>query len=45
MAEFTILIRGFDNRYKGNEETTSLVPIKDTTKSLDLHEALTFTLK
>ena len=44
MAELAILIRGIDNRYKGTEKMTSLVPLKDTTKSLDLYEVLTFTL-
>ena len=40
MAQLAIFIRGTNNEYNITEEMVSLVPLKDTTKSLDLCEAL-----
>ena len=40
MTPLAIIIRGTDNEYNVTEEMASLVPLKDTTKSLDLYEAL-----
>ena len=45
MAQLVIFIRGTDNEYNVTEEMASLVPLKDTTKSLDLYEAVKITLK
>ena len=41
MAQLAIFIRGTDNKYNITEEMASLVPLKGTTKSLDLYEAVT----
>jgi len=40
-----IFIRGIGNEYNVTDEMASLVPLKDTTKSLDLYEAVKNTLK
>ena len=40
MAQFAFFIRGTDNKYNVTEEMSSLVPLKDTTESLDLYEAV-----
>ena len=40
MTPLAIIIRGTDNEYNVTEEMASLVPLKDTTKSLDLYEAV-----
>ena len=45
MTPLAIIIRGTDNEYNVTEEMASLVPLKDTTKSLDLYEAVKITLK
>ena len=45
MAQLAISIRGIDNEYNVTEEMASFVPLKDTTKSLDLYEAVKITLK
>ena len=45
MAQLAIFIRGTDNKYNVTEAIASLVSLKDTTKSLDLCEALKITLK
>ena len=45
MAQLATFIRGIDNEYNVTEEMASLVPLKDTTKSLDLYEAVKITLK
>jgi len=37
MAQFAIFIRGIDNRSNVSEEMASLVPLEDSTKSLDLY--------
>lgn len=44
-AQVAIFIRGIDNEYNITEELASLVPLKDTTKSLNLHEAVKNTLR
>ena len=40
MAQLAIFIRGTDNKYNITEEMASLVPLKGTTKSLGLYEAV-----
>ena len=40
MAQLAIFIRGTDNKYNVSEEMASLVPLKDTSKSLNLYEAV-----
>ena len=45
MAQLTIFIGGIDDGYNVTEEMASLVPLKDTTKSRDLHEAVKNMLK
>ena len=43
---YTLAVDGsIDYKYSITEEMTSLVPLKDTTKSLDLYEAVEITLK
>jgi hypothetical protein len=44
-AQLAIFIRGVDNEYNITEEMASLVPLRDTTKSSDLYEAVKITLK
>lgn len=44
-AQVAIFIRGVDNEYNITEEMASLVPLKDTTKSLILHEAVKNTMQ
>ncbi|XP_041419118.1 general transcription factor II-I repeat domain-containing protein 2-like [Xenopus laevis] len=39
-AQLAIFMRGIDNEYNVTEEMASLVPLKDTTKSRDLYEAV-----
>ena len=39
-AQLAIFIRGFHNEHNVTEGMVSLVPLKDTTKSLDLYEAV-----
>lgn len=43
-AQLTIFIRGIDNEFNITEELASLVPLKNTTKSVDLYEAVKATL-
>ena len=45
MAQLAIFIGGIDYKYNVTEEMASLVPLKDTTKSLDLYEAVKITIK
>lgn len=45
MAQLAIFIRGTDDEYNVTDEMTALVPLKDTSKSLDIHEAVKITLK
>ena len=45
MAQPAIFIGGTDDEYNVTEEMASFVPLKDTTKSLDLYEAVKITLK
>ena len=45
MVQLAIYNRSIDYKYSITEEMTSLVPLKDTTKSLDLYEAVKITLK
>lgn len=40
MARLAIFISSIDNEYNVAKETDSLVPLKYTTKSLDLYEAI-----
>ena len=40
MAQPAIFIGDTDNKYNVTEEMASLVPLKDTTESLDLYEAV-----
>ena len=44
-AQLAIFIRGVDDEYDVTEEMASLVPLKDTTKSRDLYEAVKNMLK
>ena len=44
-AQLAIFIRGIDDEYNVTEEVASSVPLKDTTKSRDLYEAVKNTLK
>ena len=44
-AQVAIFIRGISHEYNVTEEMASLVPLKDTTKSRDLHEAVKNMLK
>jgi len=44
-AQLAVFIRVTDNKRYVTEEVASLVPLKDTTKSLDLHKAVKVTLK
>ena len=44
-AQLEIFIRGINDEYNITEEMVSLVPLKDTTKSRDLYEAVKNTLK
>jgi len=44
MDQHAIFIRGIDNEYNVTEEM-SLMPLKDTTKSLDLYEAVKETFR
>ena len=39
-AQLDIFIRGIDEEYNVMEEVASLVPLKDTTKSRHLYEAV-----
>ena len=39
-AQLAIFIRDIDDKYNVTEEMASLVPLKDTTKSRDLQEAV-----
>ncbi|XP_067123968.1 general transcription factor II-I repeat domain-containing protein 2-like [Centruroides vittatus] len=43
-AQFAIFIRGINDEYSVTEEMLLLVPLKDTTKSRDLYEAVKKTL-
>ena len=45
MAQFAIFLRRTDDEYNVTEEMASLVPLKDTTKSRDLYEAIKNMLK
>lgn len=45
MARLAIFISSIDNEYNVTKEMDSLVPLKYTTKSLDLYEAVKITLK
>ena len=45
MVQLAIFIRGIDDEYNVTEEMTFLVPLKDTTKSRDLYEAIKNMLK
>ena len=45
MTQPAIFIRGVDDEYDVTEEMASLVPLKDTTKSRDLYEAVKNMLK
>jgi len=40
MAQLAIFIGDTDNKYNVSEEMASLVPLKDTSKSLNLYEAV-----
>ena len=40
MAQLAIFIRGIEDECNVTEEMASLVPLKDTTKSRDLYEAI-----
>ena len=40
MVQLAIFIRGIDDEYNVTEEMASFVPLKDTTKSRDLYEAV-----
>ena len=44
-AQLDIFITGIEDEYNVIEEMASLVPLKDTTKSKDLYEAVKYTLK
>lgn len=44
-AQLAIFIRGIDEHYNITEEMVSLVSLKDTTKSVDLFDALKTTMK
>ena len=44
-AQLAIFIRGIDDEYNVTEEVASLVPLKGTTKSRDLYEAVKKMLK
>ena len=44
-VQLAIFIRGIDDEYNVTEEMASLVPLKDTTKSRDLYEAVKNMLK
>ena len=44
-AQPAIFISGIDDEFNVTEEMASLVPLKDTTKSKDLYEAVKYTLK
>ena len=44
-AQLAIFVRGIDNEYNITREMASLVPLKDTTKSIDLYNAVKMTLK
>ena len=39
-AQLAVFIRGIDDKYNVTEEMASFVPLKDTTKSRDLYEAV-----
>ncbi|KAG8235640.1 hypothetical protein J437_LFUL013631 [Ladona fulva] len=43
-AQLAIFIRGIDKEFNITEELASLVPLKDTTRSVDLYEAVKATL-
>ena len=45
MALLAIIIKHTDNKYNNTKEMASLVPLRDTTKYLDLYEAVKNTLK
>ncbi|GFR15065.1 general transcription factor II-I repeat domain-containing protein 2 [Trichonephila clavata] len=44
-AQLAIFIRGIDEKYNITEEMISVVLLKDTTKSIDLFDALKTTMK
>jgi len=44
-AQFALFIRGIDEQYNVIEEMAALVPLKNTTRSTDLFNALRMTMK
>lgn len=44
-AELAVFIRDIDNEYNVTDEMASVVPLKHTTKSLDLYKAVKVTFK
>jgi len=45
MVQLVIFISNIDNEYNVTKEIASFLPLKDTTTSLDLYEAVKVTLK
>lgn len=44
-AELAVFIRDIDNEYNVSDEMASVVPLKHTTKPLDLYKAVKVTFK